>query len=364
MTVILPEYSSEMMINLMNVLMNGEFVVVDKEEVAEVENLAESLRISLNLGPNSSHDNDSISSDASHNRKIRVKNMEDMMQTSSERDPGSFKEDCSVVSKRPMRSTNRENFEESSWPRKELEQAVSLGHDDADFNGNVSKDHVQMSDVGNPSARAQQLQEDSSSHNPAKSSINDIDIHFDEDLSCEDNGVMSEDEAMMIEEAFKEYESLPEDEVDVNESENEDESDANEDEDHELNQKEDPRPDQPDHAGAKDEDLYRYDDGWWTALSNVETAPEAHTSFGSQSKTPPPSCSIIRFKRRSMIEKYTFDRVTKKYSCRICHKEFSKSSGVWRHIKTAHEGLRYPCVFCGKTFSQRGNMRRHIQLAH
>ena len=71
-----------------------------------------------------------------------------------------------------------------------------------------------------------------------------------------------------------------------------------------------------------------------------------------------------RTKRRSMIEKYTFNSVTKKNSCRICHKEFSKPCHVVRHIKAAHEGLRHTCTICGKNYSDRTGLRLHIKAAH
>ena len=237
MTVILPDYNSEMMIHLMNIIIYGELVVSEeeKDEVkTEITHFAETLGIRMNLNNNFSPHVDI--SHVSYKDKIKL---EDRLETATKPDLGTYQEDKSMI------RIKREYFEESF--KEEMKEEASLGHD-ADFNDNV-----------------------------------------------------------MIEEAL-----------------NEDESDKDE---------------------SKD-DVERDD---------IDTSDDE-----------PQSCSTFKPKRsyRSMIEKYTFNSVTKNYSCRICHKEFSKPFNVGRHIKGAHEGLRLPCEICGKNYSDRSGLRLYIKAAH
>ena len=149
--------------------------------------------------------------------------------------------------------------------------------------------------------------------------------------------------------------------ADADESENEDENDASKDEDHKLDQNNAGSPDQPDHAGARDENSPH--DGRHCRVLRQRRKPVPVP--GSQSMTLPTPNSTIKPRYGSMKGKYTFDSVTKKYSCRICHKEFSTPSNVGQHINAVHEGRRHPCASCEKTYRRpkicRSILRNHTR---
>ena len=315
MTLILPDYKSEIMIHMMNVLKYGE-LVVGAEEIEEVKTkvstLAETLGIRLNLDNNSSLDNPI--SDGSCQVEKRVKKLENLLQTSIKPGLGTFQENKSMI--RIKGECIEESFKE------EIEEYVSLGCDE-NLISKVKKDHdhMQMSDTGKPRTSDLNL-EDTSSRSPVRCPK---DMNYDEDLSSED-------------EAFREDES----EHEEREDESEENSGASENEDIELDQTDT----QPENPGARVEDSPQDDKGGHFRVLRRRRKPVPGP--GSQSTTPSPSCSTVRSKRRSMVGHYTYDKVTKKYSCRTCHKEYGHLRNVNQHIKTAHEGVRYPCASCGK----------------
>ena len=326
MTLILPDFSSKIVIHLMNVLLYGELVVgeEDKEEVKlEVSSLAGNLGIRLNLDNNSSLDNE-ISDDTCQG-KNRVKKLEDTLQTSIKPDPGTYQENKS------MTEVKGEYFEESL--KKEMKEEVSLG-----YNAHGIKkvhDHVQMSDAGKYGTGDLPLK-DSSSTSPGRCPKKDI--IYDEDKTTED-------------ETFREDKS----EHEESEDESEEDTDASKDEDDTDDTTEDEtfREDKSEHEESEDE-YFRV----------LRRRRKPMPGPGSQTMTPSPSCSTVRSKSRSWIGHYTYDRVTKKYSCRTCHKSYGHHSHMCQHIKTAHEGVRYPCASCGKIYMKPGGLRQHIKVAH
>eukprot|EP00180_Rhodochaete_pulchella_P003187 Plantae.Rhodophyta-Rhodochaete_pulchella.ctg52478.p1 GENE.Plantae.Rhodophyta-Rhodochaete_pulchella.ctg52478~~Plantae.Rhodophyta-Rhodochaete_pulchella.ctg52478.p1 ORF type:complete len:183 (+),score=10.20 Plantae.Rhodophyta-Rhodochaete_pulchella.ctg52478:262-810(+) len=51
--------------------------------------------------------------------------------------------------------------------------------------------------------------------------------------------------------------------------------------------------------------------------------------------------------------------------CPKCHKIFTRSADVSRHIATVHENQRgFPCRFCGKSFKQTSHLRSHELSRH
>merc|ERR1712183_583522 len=53
-----------------------------------------------------------------------------------------------------------------------------------------------------------------------------------------------------------------------------------------------------------------------------------------------------------------------KYSCTQCGKSYNLSTGLRRHIKSAHEGVRYPCEECEYKATTGDNLKRHIKTVH
>ena len=53
-----------------------------------------------------------------------------------------------------------------------------------------------------------------------------------------------------------------------------------------------------------------------------------------------------------------------KYSCTQCGKFYNLSTGLRRHIKSAHEGVRYPCEECEYKATTGDNLKRHIKTFH
>ena len=52
------------------------------------------------------------------------------------------------------------------------------------------------------------------------------------------------------------------------------------------------------------------------------------------------------------------------YQCGRCEKKFTFSSGLYKHNKSAHEGLKFSCNKCNKTFTQNVQLKRHIKGVH
>jgi len=174
------------------------------------------------------------------------------------------------------------------------------------------------------------------------------DITFDNNLSREREYILAkylssedDDEDGMIEEAFKE-----------------DEASEHECEEGELNVRENLEPSHTEGGGSavqpdETDDSHPDDQGGF--VRNLRKRRKSVD--GSQSASQP--CSTSRSKRA-----YTFDRLTKKYRCRVCNKEFNLAETARQHNRSIHMGIRYPCTSCGKTFMRPGGLRKHTKIEH
>ena len=54
----------------------------------------------------------------------------------------------------------------------------------------------------------------------------------------------------------------------------------------------------------------------------------------------------------------------KQFSCKICDKQFSGSSGLREHIASVHEGIRHTCTQCDYTAAKKSNLTVHVQSIH
>ena len=52
------------------------------------------------------------------------------------------------------------------------------------------------------------------------------------------------------------------------------------------------------------------------------------------------------------------------YHCDKCEKQFSHYSNLWRHRKSAHEGIRHPCYNCNQSFTQKCLLKIYVQNIH
>ena len=52
------------------------------------------------------------------------------------------------------------------------------------------------------------------------------------------------------------------------------------------------------------------------------------------------------------------------YQCGRCEKKFTFSSGLYKHNKSAHEGLKFPCNKCNQVFTQKCSLITHIKGVH
>lgn len=55
--------------------------------------------------------------------------------------------------------------------------------------------------------------------------------------------------------------------------------------------------------------------------------------------------------------------VGQRFSCHLCPKRFSHTSGLSRHLVT-HTGLTFQCTECGRKFADRSSTKRHIANVH
>ena len=54
-----------------------------------------------------------------------------------------------------------------------------------------------------------------------------------------------------------------------------------------------------------------------------------------------------------------------KYTCRLCHSDFTQMSNLRRHVRVIHQRLtKYACRYCQKEFAWKGAWRRHEQYVH
>lgn len=53
-----------------------------------------------------------------------------------------------------------------------------------------------------------------------------------------------------------------------------------------------------------------------------------------------------------------------KHQCSRCLQSFAWKSGLSRHQRVMHEGVRYQCEFCSKRFTQTGTLNRHRKSVH
>ena len=65
---------------------------------------------------------------------------------------------------------------------------------------------------------------------------------------------------------------------------------------------------------------------------------------------------------RDAVTFHSIMDITKKYSCEICNRSFSRSSNLKIHRKTKHEhvSLDFSCYLCRKNFKDQENYLRHI----
>ena len=54
-----------------------------------------------------------------------------------------------------------------------------------------------------------------------------------------------------------------------------------------------------------------------------------------------------------------------KYNCNVCNKSFAFKTGLSRHIKVVHEGIKkYECETCNKVFAQSEHLNSHQSAVH
>lgn len=51
------------------------------------------------------------------------------------------------------------------------------------------------------------------------------------------------------------------------------------------------------------------------------------------------------------------------YSCDVCEKKFSQSSGLADHMEIHNEEKRYNCDQCGKEFKGAKTLKVHLKIA-
>ena len=52
------------------------------------------------------------------------------------------------------------------------------------------------------------------------------------------------------------------------------------------------------------------------------------------------------------------------FPCNMCDKQFAHFRNLFRHIKSAHEGLKFPCNDCEYKATTRQNLLRHLKSFH
>ena len=50
--------------------------------------------------------------------------------------------------------------------------------------------------------------------------------------------------------------------------------------------------------------------------------------------------------------------------CNECNAIYKSKSGLYSHIKTAHEGVKYDCNQCDYRATHQSNLTKHIRLVH
>ena len=56
----------------------------------------------------------------------------------------------------------------------------------------------------------------------------------------------------------------------------------------------------------------------------------------------------------------------KKFQCEVvgCKYEANTTEGIFRHIRSAHEGVNHPCDQCNYIATLKGNLNRHMKRKH
>ena len=57
-------------------------------------------------------------------------------------------------------------------------------------------------------------------------------------------------------------------------------------------------------------------------------------------------------------------KVDSKFKCQYCDSIFNTYNGVWKHTKSAHEGINYACNMCDRQFTQQGHLKDHFESKH
>ena len=52
------------------------------------------------------------------------------------------------------------------------------------------------------------------------------------------------------------------------------------------------------------------------------------------------------------------------YPCNDCDKKFSHKLGLYKHIKSVHEGAKYPCDECGHISTRKDHLHTHMKRRH
>jgi len=80
-------------------------------------------------------------------------------------------------------------------------------------------------------------------------------------------------------------------------------------------------------------------------------------------------CSVCGkgFTTKAILDKHApVHSKVKAYTCPVegCNKAFTQSGNLFKHKKSAHDGVYYECEECGRRFAQKEQMKKHFQTVH
>ena len=67
---------------------------------------------------------------------------------------------------------------------------------------------------------------------------------------------------------------------------------------------------------------------------------------------------------KQALQEHEVVDVNRKYECEQCQKSLSSHAALYRHKRSAHQGVRYACDQCDHQFKDKENMRKHILSKH